>query len=249
MRPDLFTADTERNRLLKAGLSGMARVARRDEPVRLLRGVITLLDSVLDVTVDRGFIRRLGQLSFDRRNELWRPLFQLITQFAKHLPSDVAAGRDSFGPAWLFDMNRLFQSYIAKRLHRIAASVEVREGAMRWLAVEAVTRMDRFQLKPDIVIVRRGRPDVVIDAKWKRLERPNLADALDDNDVRQVFAYARIFRTRRAALIFPAAAGTPRQASFRTKEDEGAVTVEVIEVPMRDDHLEELDRSLERLIA
>ena len=110
VRPDLFTVDTERNRLLKAGLASMARVASRHETVRLLRGVVTLLDSVSDVAMDQSYLRRLASLSFDRRNEAWRPLFRVIEQFAKALPSDVAAGRESFGPTWLFDMNQLFQA-------------------------------------------------------------------------------------------------------------------------------------------
>jgi 5-methylcytosine-specific restriction enzyme subunit McrC len=249
VRPDLFTVDTERNRLLKAGLASMARVARRHETVRLLRGVVTLLESVLDVAIDRGFLRRLVSLSFDRRNEQWRPLFQLITQFARELPSDVAAGRESFGPAWLFDMNELFQAYLAKRLRRIAGSLEIRERPTRPMASEVSTGQDRFRLLPDIVVGRRGGPLIVIDAKWKRLDGANLADDLDDDDMRQVFTYAKIFRAQRAALVFPAARRAPQRVRFRTKEDAGAVDIDVVEVPMREDQLWELDQRLQELIA
>jgi 5-methylcytosine-specific restriction enzyme subunit McrC len=250
VRPDLFTVDTERNRLLKAGLSSMARVARRQETVRLLRGVVGLLDSVSDVVMDRSFLRRLASLSFDRRNERWRPLFRVIAQFARALPSDVAAGRTSFGPAWLFDMNQLFQTYIARRLRSIAGPIRIRERATRTMAVEVLTGENRFQLIPDIVVGRREDPIMVIDAKWKRLDRAQLAENIDDNDIRQVFAYAKLFRTQRAALVFPAAGPAPRRASFRTKEDAGSfVDIDVVEVPMREDQLPELDRYLQQLIG
>jgi 5-methylcytosine-specific restriction enzyme subunit McrC len=250
VRPDLFTVDTERNRLLKAGLASMARVARRHETVRLLRGVVTLLESVLDVAIDRGFLRRLVSLSFDRRNEQWRPLFQLITQFAKALPNDVAAGRESFGPAWLFDMNELFQAYLAKRLQRIAGPLEIRERPTRPMASEVGTGQDRFRLIPDILVRRCGGPLIVIDAKWKRLDGANLADGLDDDDVRQVFAYAKIFRIQRAALVYPAGRPVPRpRVRFKTNEDASAVDIDVVEVPMREDQLGELDQRLRELIA
>jgi 5-methylcytosine-specific restriction enzyme subunit McrC len=249
VRPDLFTVDTERNRLLKAGLTGMARVARRHETVRLLRGVVGLLDSVSDVTLDRSFLRRLAALTFDRRNEGWRPLFRLIAQFARTLPSDVAAGRASFGPAWLFDMNKLFQSYVAKRMRRTAAPLKIHEGVIRAMAFEVGTRQDRFRLLPDIVVGNRQHPTIVIDAKWKRLDCARLADGMVDDDVRQVFAYAKLFKTQRAALVFPAAGPEPRQASFRTKEDEGSfVNIDVIEVPMREDQVSDLDQRLRQLI-
>jgi 5-methylcytosine-specific restriction enzyme subunit McrC len=249
VRPDLFTVDTQRNRLLKAGLSGMARVARRHETVRLLRGVVALLGPVSDVAMDGSFLRRLASLSFDRRNERWRPLFRIIEQFTKALPSDVAAGRASFGPAWLFDMNKLFQSYIAKRLRRIAGPPEIREGATRAMAFEVSTCKNRFRLNPDIVVGRRDQPLIVIDAKWKRLDSENLADSVGDEDMRQVFAYAKIFRTQRAALVFPAAGPTPRRASFRTRENVGFfVDIDVVEVPMRDDQLLELDQCLGHLL-
>jgi 5-methylcytosine-specific restriction enzyme subunit McrC len=249
VRPDLFTVDTERNRLLKTGLASMARVARRHETVRLLRGVLTLLDSVQDVAMDQSFFRRLASLSFDRRNERWRPVFRLITQFAKSLPSDVAAGRESFGPAWLFDMNKLFQSYIVKRLRRVAGSLEIHEGATEPMAEEVDAGKNRFQLKPDIVVGRRDNPLIAVDAKWKRLDNRNLADSVLDADMRQVFAYAKIFKTRRAVLIFPAMGVEPRRATFRTKEDAGSVDIDVVEVPMHEDQLPELDECLRRLIV
>jgi 5-methylcytosine-specific restriction enzyme subunit McrC len=249
VRPDLFTVDTERNRLLKAGLASMARVARGNETVRLLRGVVALLDSVSDVATDRSFVRRFASLSFDRRDEAWRPLFRLTERFAKALPSDVAEGRESFGPAWLFDMNQLFESYIAKRLRRVAGPLTIHQGATQAMTVEVDTRRDCFRLVPDIMIGRRDDPIIVIDTKWKRLDSANLVDGVVDADMRQVFAYAKIFRTRRAALIFPAAGPAPRRAFFRTKEDASPVDIDVVEVPMREDQLPELDRCLQQLIA
>jgi 5-methylcytosine-specific restriction endonuclease McrBC regulatory subunit McrC len=117
------------------------------------------------------------------------------------------------------------------------------------MASQTRTGEDRFRLRPDIVVRRRNDPLIVIDAKWKRLDNANLADGVVDADIRQVFAYAKVFRTGRAALIYPAAGAEPRRESFRTKEAEGFVDIDVLEVPMRDDQLSELDQCLRQLIA
>ena len=117
------------------------------------------------------------------------------------------------------------------------------------MASEIGTGKDRFRLIPDFVLRRRGDPLIVMDAKWKRLDNSNLADGVVDADMRQVFTYAKIFKTSRAALIFPATGVEPRRASFRTKEDQGSVDIDVVEVPMREDQLSELDECLQRLIV
>jgi hypothetical protein len=54
-------------------------------------------------------------------------------------------------------------------------------------------------LRPDIAILRAGRPEVIVDAKWKRLPE----DGQIPEDVYQALAYACFLGTRRAVLVYP----------------------------------------------
>ena len=56
-----------------------------------------------------------------------------------------------------------------------------------------------LHLRPDVLLERDGRPQVVLDVKWKRLSR----SALPTDDVYQVVAYAAALGVPRAVLVFP----------------------------------------------
>ena len=99
-------------------------------------------------------------------------------------------------------MDKLFEAYVAERLQQVARGVEIAiQGPVRTFAIDG-----SFQLRPDVVVITRGRPVLVLDTKWKLLER-GLNDT-DLVDLRQVYAYgtgvwrrpsrSRLFRHQRS---------------------------------------------------
>ncbi len=102
--------------------------------------------------------------------------------------------------ALLFDMNALWEAYVAAILRRAAEStVEVRtqESRIFWRA----PGRRRRTLRPDIVLYERGvnAPFGVIDTKWKvpRNGQPS------DGDLKQMFAYNELLGTAQAVLLYP----------------------------------------------
>jgi hypothetical protein len=77
---------------------------------------------------------------------------------------------------------------------------------------------DSFNLTPDSV-ARHEDPEraIPIEAKWKLVDRP--ADAEMD-DVRQVFAYSRVWRSPRALLVYPTAGATLWFEELRANVDD-----------------------------
>jgi len=240
---DLFTADTVANRVLKASMRMILLAAAAEETRRLSRSLVLLLSEISDARLSA---RACDELYFDRRNASWEPLFRLISQFRKRQLSDVASGADSAGPAWLFNMNELFESYLAWRIRRLYRGRVTVQGPARWFLKASGGRHKRF-LVPDIVIGPEHSPNMIIDAKWKRLGAP-LEQSVSLQDLRQVYAYSKIYRVPRVLLIYPAATEGAREFEFRSNEGDSAVRITIGEVPVGIGQGEEMDRALGRLL-
>jgi 5-methylcytosine-specific restriction enzyme subunit McrC len=135
----------------------------------------------------------------DRLTEPYRPLLAVCRLLADGLAPQESAGPTPC-PAFLLDMERVFESYVT------AGVLEAFAGdAGATVAVQPLHHADRrgddppeVPMRPDVVIERGGRRPLVVDAKWKRLGR-----SLVTADVYQVLAYATALAARRAVLVYP----------------------------------------------
>lgn len=135
-----------------------------------------------------------------------------------YCPAPRAGAVDTL--ALLLDMNRLFQGFVLAVLRRAAPSGWSVDGSAHadfW--PEGTTEPKR--LLPDLVLRRDGKPELVIDTKWKLSDGQWPSDA----DLRQVFAYGEYFRAPRVVLLYPArrdqAAG--RTGRFLDRELHGEI--------------------------
>jgi 5-methylcytosine-specific restriction enzyme subunit McrC len=96
--------------------------------------------------------------------------------------------------ALLFDMNRLFESYVAQQLRRAAPflNCQVATQASQPLWHDVAVR-------PDIVVTLPGGSTVVLDTKWKvpTSQRPTAAD------LQQLFAYCHLWGAAHGLLVYP----------------------------------------------
>lgn len=116
----------------------------------------------------------------------YRPLLDLCALLDDAQRPGAAVG-DTAGPAFLLDLGRVFERYVA------AGVAAVCGPAAR---VQPTVAVGGLVLRPDLLIERDGMPTVVADTKWKR---PRPAPA----DLYQVIAYAATFGAQRAVLIYP----------------------------------------------
>jgi 5-methylcytosine-specific restriction enzyme subunit McrC len=114
--------------------------------------------------------------------------------------------------ALLFDMNVLWERYVATLFRRAAGPdvlVSTQERKGFWKAEGYPTR----KVRPDIVVRRRSDQAVVLvaDTKWKTLGDEPPADG----DLKQMFVYNELLDSPRALLIYPAtAAAKARHGTF-----------------------------------
>jgi 5-methylcytosine-specific restriction endonuclease McrBC regulatory subunit McrC len=93
-----------------------------------------------------------------------------------------------------FDMNKVWERYIFCELRRHAAQLGVRVDRQ----VSASFWAGRT-VRPDIVVYLDGGRQVVIDTKWKELQRPEPADG----DLYQMFIYNHQVKAVHSILLYP----------------------------------------------
>jgi 5-methylcytosine-specific restriction enzyme subunit McrC len=110
------------------------------------------------------------------------------------------------GHALLFEMNALFEQYVARLVTRALAGSGYRvsaQGGHRDCLFEADT--GRFRTKPDLIIWHGEHPVLVVDTKWKRMA-PRIDDpkqGISQTDVYQLMAYSQLYGCRDVMLLYP----------------------------------------------
>lgn len=105
--------------------------------------------------------------------------------------------------ALLFDMNALWERYVAVLLRRVAPPgirVSTQEGVPFWIPHQHAPR----RVRPDIVVRAETtrsetEPVLVIDTKWKLPSRSKP----DEGDLKQMFVYNELLGAPRSMLLYP----------------------------------------------
>lgn len=206
---DELTEDNRYNQALKAALRVVHPLTLGSERLRRDVGLlIAWLAEVADVRVTAECVRRLPE---NRLVARYSRALRLAEWFLASTAPDVRAGL-SDGLALLFDMNVLFQGFLAAALRRaLPEGLQVREEGPRHHLTRDLEGQRRFQMKPDLCVLDGDRVVAIVDAKWKRLE-PERADGrwgIQQADVYQLHAYASAYGCERVALWYPGGATLP----------------------------------------
>lgn len=218
-RPDLIasrfdehTADNRWNRLVKAALRVTRPWIVSGDLHRRWIELMAAFEDVSDVYPGPG---ELDRLVFDRQAVRYRPAMEWVRWILALLSPALRAG-ETCSPAFLFDMNAVFERAVGSVLRRhlggVGHGIEVEEQARgRHLArLNGPAGRKAFGLRPDVV-VRQGKEILLIaDAKWKRLEVTRSGHMRPDRaDMYQMHAYASAFGVNQLCLIYPARGGAP----------------------------------------
>lgn len=136
-----------------------------------------------------------GMPVLGRKTGPYRSAIELALLLLKQHSPDLRGGSTE-AIALLFDMNRLFEVYVAKTLRKAAGKqAQVKEQKKRafWGSVK---------IRPDIV-VSIGDRNFVLDTKWKvpKNNRPAAAD------LQQLYAYCHLWNAQQGLLLYPNADG------------------------------------------
>ncbi len=228
---DEFTADTTLNRLLLCAITFLRRRSLRADTQRLLNEIAAHFEDVQLVSAAQAMV---GEIEPDRANRRWQIPAKLARLLLSRIYQTAHSGKRD-GIALLFDMNLLFEAYVASLARRVCAPLgyKVRaQGPQRCLAHNEAGR-SAFLTKPDLYIERDGYV-VVLDTKWKHIDasRPNLAVA--QADAYQMHGYAHVYASHSAILLYPHHQGIGAQpglrASWRFQSGGAALMLATIDV-------------------
>jgi 5-methylcytosine-specific restriction enzyme subunit McrC len=202
-RFDALTPDIALNFIMKAAVTRLSRIARTTDNQRRLRELAFAYADIADVPVAALLWE---EVTLDRTNARWRELLNLARLLlGDRFQTTSAGGSDGF--SLLFEMNTLFEEYVARMLKRALADTDLRVVSQggRLYCLETDDRRGLFQTRPDILIKRGDAVMQVIDTKWKRIAAriDDCKRGVSQADVYQMMAYGRLYRCSKLTLLYP----------------------------------------------
>ena len=186
-----FTWDVPENRAIRQVVHLLGGWVRGQELRLRLRRLDRLMGEVSPTPLPAG---ALDRIAYHRLNEDYRPIHRLCRLFLGGASLSEGEGIFPF-PAFLLDMNRLFEAFVTAAL-RQRARPPVAVGAQERMALDE----DRsVGMRPDLVVRRDGRAVLVADCKYKRPE----PGRFHEHDVYQLLAYCTAMGLPRGLLIYP----------------------------------------------
>ena len=194
-----YSADHRFNRILKQALAIIAHSSNnlKSEAAELLAHFENVSDQIIGAS---DFLR----LCYSRKTECYRPAITLAELIITGFQPDLKYG-ELHVAAFLFDMNLLFERYIADEIRR-----ECRKAGAPFKIKSQVSKVfwrhsdsnSRKMIRPDIVL-ETSSGTFVLDTKWKILNDVYS----DDGDLKQLYTYSLQFESPHVFLVYPASAG------------------------------------------
>lgn len=203
-RYDDLSPDILLNQIMKATVDRLIRVSASAENQRRLR---ELAFFYADIRSLRPSTLAWDSLILDRTNSRWRELVELARLLLGDRFQTTSSGAQN-GFSLTFDMSRLFEAYVARSLKRAFSGTELTvhaQGGRLYCLEDAETGAGRFMTKPDILVKHKGRVELVIDTKWKRISRAvdDPKQGVSQADVYQMMAYGQLYQCPELLLLYP----------------------------------------------
>mgnify|MGYP003589333126 CR=1 FL=1 len=147
---------------------------------KLLKQCELTFDDVEYKSVD---INKLDRIHFNRLNQRFKTSFEIAILLLKQSIPLFSQDKKSF--AFLFDMNVLFEKFIARMVKELDNNAKIQN-------------QDNFNdliLKPDIILKNQ-----IIDTKYKKIKS---IEDIKQSDKLQVFAYGVNYRVDNVMLLYP----------------------------------------------
>ena len=203
-RYDDLSPDIPVNQIMKAVVSRLLKVSVLAENQRRLRELAFFYADIRSVSPSA---LDWGSLVLDRTNSRWRELVELARLLLGDRFQTTSTGAAG-GFALTFDMSRLFEAYVARRLRRALAGTDLTvhaQGGRLYCLEERETGTGRFMTKPDILLKRGQSVEMIIDTKWKRISA-QLDDpkrGVSQSDIYQMIAYGQLYDCGNLLLLYP----------------------------------------------
>lgn len=139
-----------------------------------------------------------NRLTFDRKTERYKEALLIAKMLLLNHRPDITGGSENV-MAILFDMNRLWEEWVYRRLKKeeqaFGITVQRQQSKHFWTLEDAQPK----SIRPDIVI-KNGDETIVLDTKWKLVQGMTPSD----DDLKQMFVYNLHWNCDKSVLLYPA---------------------------------------------
>ncbi len=197
---DEFSANNDLNQLLLCTTLCLRRISLHLDTQRLLSEIESHFEDVQTVLPSVALGK---QISMNRSNSRWDTLSRLARLLLQSLYQTAHSGNNE-GIALLFDMNLLFEAYIASVVRKTLTP----EGYKVWVQQpqQSLAKDENgrrcFITKPDIY-VEYNNIKTILDTKWKILNINSSNCGVAQADAYQMHGYAHVYGAKSTILIYP----------------------------------------------
>ena len=188
---DEFLPDRPETRLVRLAVERAGLLTALPATKRLARELTYALDAV---PASRDVRSDFSAWRLERGHAHFEPLRSLCEMLLRDL-NPLVGGQQATAHALLFDMNRVYEAYVAQRLQAQYPDWLI-ETQITDRALGRAGMQRAFNLRPDLLITLPTGEIIVADTKWKRL---NAAAAptydIANADAYQMLAYSEVFQT------------------------------------------------------
>jgi len=185
---------------------------------QILNETLKIIPQITDNSILLGFAGKLGldfpeltpknvsesdfeKIKYNRKTERYKTAIAIAKLLLLNYHPDIQKGKENV-LALLFDMNMLWEKYIARQMKKIKdLPYHVRtQSSKKFCTI--------YRVRPDIFLENNSsdktrRSNIIIDTKWKILwdRKPSI------DDVRQMYVYNQYFDSNQSILLYPTLIG------------------------------------------
>ena len=197
---DELTQDNLLNQTIKYTLRILRAISRSYENHRKIDQLLFIFDDVSDIAVQP---HHRSKIHFSRLNLHFKPVIDKCFMFIRNFAVDLCSGRFEYG-GLVFDMNKLFEEFIGRMMQKHKDELGLRDYQIELQNKENILKLDEqgnITPKPDIVIMKNGKIDMIIDTKYKIDYKQKINPS--NQDIYQMMAYGIAAKCSEIVLLYP----------------------------------------------
>ncbi len=206
-----FLSDIKINRIIKTTLKFLYKKSNFNKNQQKIRELLFIFDEVSTCEDYKNLFEKLiinRQVKHYEQTLLWCKIFLLGNSFTPHKGDDLAF-------ALLFDMNKLFESYVGNFIKKKLPST-----ALQHSEKHLIEDPKGFKLRPDIFL----KDKFIADTKWKII-RQDINESekkykISQADLYQLYAYGKKHECSKLYLIYPKIDGAKQEPMKFRYDDE-----------------------------
>ena len=171
--------------------------------------------------------------------------------FLKDKSFTTFSGQNS-ARALMFPMEKVFEAYVARNMKkffgRAGWEVSVQDKGHYLFNTLNGERHRQFALRPDLVVTRPDKSQVILDTKWKSLiNNRSMNYGISQADMYQMYAYAKKYETSEIWLLYPVNDDMKDCGPIKYDSGDGAtVSLYFVDVAHIEDSMKELFDKLQK---